>query len=60
MLIHLLQIGSINGTMIANRFAFIGGQLRNQTLMTFDNGATWNGIPAPEVGVPSNCRLVRL
>ena len=47
--------------MIANQFAYVNGQWRNQTLITFDNGATWRQIPVPANadGSPSNCVLVR-
>lgn len=42
---------------------FIGGALkRNQTLITFDNGAQWHKIAAPinDInGVPLNCKVVR-
>ena len=33
--------------MMANRYKFVDGRRRNQTLITFDNGASWNGITAP-------------
>ena len=50
----------MNGTMLANQHIYVGGIRRNRTLITFDNGARWNSIPAPANinGVPSNCMLV--
>ena len=51
-----LQIDSINGTMIANQFVRVGGSLRNQTMISFDNGAQWQKIGAGT----SSCVLVRL
>ena len=48
--------------MIANQFVSrVNGSQRNQTLITFDNGARWQKIQAPAIvnGVPSNCTLVR-
>ena len=44
---------------MANQYTFVNGRRRNQTLITFDNGASWNGITAP-VGSSSNCTQVRL
>ena len=48
--------------MIANQYTSVGGQQRNRTLITFDNGARWHGIAAPvyENGVQTYCDLVRL
>ena len=53
---ELLQIDSINGTMIANQFIRVGRSWRNQTLISFDNGALWQKIGAQT----SDCVLVRL
>ena len=45
--------------MIANQFINrAGGFQRNQTLITFDNGARWHKIATP-ASVP-DCMLVRL
>ena len=49
--------------MIANQFVSrMNGLQRNQTLITFNNGARWQKIQAPAIvnGAPSNCTLVRL
>ena len=51
-----VQIDSINGTMIANQFVRVAGGWRNQTLISFDNGARWKKIGAQT----SSCVLVRL
>ena len=42
--------------MLANQFVYLGGVWRNQTVITFDNGATWKRIEAPAT---SSCTLVR-
>ena len=57
MYIRTSQIHSINGTMIANQFVTVNGQNRKQTVITFDNAATWQKIAAPTT---SYCRLVRM
>ena len=48
--------------MIANQFTFDSGRKRNQTLITFSNGAQWKRIAAPTYvdGEPTYCHLVRL
>ena len=49
--------------MIANQFVSgEDGSRRNQTLITFNNGAHWQKIHAPAIvnDTPSNCALVRL
>ena len=43
--------------MIANQFVTVNGQNRKQTVITFDNAATWQKIAAPAT---SYCRLVRM
>ena len=57
MYIRTSQIRSINGTMIANQFVTVNGQKHKQTMITFDNAATWQKIAAPAT---SYCRLVRM
>lgn len=58
---YILQISSINGTMIANQVISLNGLRRQQSLITLDNGATWQKITAPVNinGAASNCALVR-
>lgn len=57
--VDLRVIDSINGTMMANQFTFDGGHKRNQTLITFSNGAQWHRIAAPTLvdGKPTYCYL---
>ena len=43
--------------MIANQFVLVDGQKRNQTMITFDNGARWHKIAAPSGAL--QCTLVR-
>ena len=45
---------------MANQFTFVDGEQRNQTVISTDNGASWQKIAPPDniEGVPSNCRLV--
>ena len=47
---------------MANQFTFVSGLKRNQTLITFTNGAQWHKIAAPTYvdGKPTYCNLVRL
>ena len=43
--------------MLANQVVWAGGYQRNQTVITFDNGARWQKVAAP--ANPSDCTLVR-
>ena len=47
--------------MIANQIITVSSVRRQQTVITFDNGATWQKIAAPANinGVATNCILVR-
>ena len=58
---YILQISSINGTMMANQISTVSSVRRQQTVITFDNGATWQNIAAPANidGAATNCMLVR-
>ena len=46
---------------MANQIISVSGLRRQQTLITFDNGATWQKIAAPVNinGAASNCILVK-
>ena len=49
----------MNGTFIANQY--ISGSRQIRTIITFDNGAEWHLLPAPEVtmdGVETDCEVV--
>ena len=47
---------------MANQFTTVSRRQRNQTLITFNNGAQWSKISAPTYidGQQTNCYLVRL
>ena len=47
--------------MIANQIITVSSVRRQQTVITFDNGATWQKIAAPANinGAATNCVLVR-
>ena len=50
----------MNGTFIANQYN-IGRTQTIRTLITFDNGAEWHLLPAPEVtvdGRETDCEVV--
>ena len=50
----------MNGTFIANQY--ISGSRQIRTTITFDNGAEWHLLPAPEVtmdGVETDCEVVQ-
>ena len=56
----LIQINSVNGTIIANQ---IDAEAGPTTVISFDNGARWSRIPSPATdvdGLPISCTLVRL
>ena len=49
----------MNGTFIANQY--ISGSRNIRTIITFDNGAEWHLLPAPEVtknGDETDCEVV--
>lgn len=49
----------MNGTFIANQY--ISGSSNIRTVITYDNGAEWGLLPAPEVtldGSETNCEVV--
>ena len=51
----------MNGTLIANQFVSTSRSQQNRTVITFDNGARWQAIEAPSLGVdgnPINCDMV--
>ena len=47
---------------MANQFTTVSGRQRNQTLITFNNGAQWSKITAPTYidGQQARCYLVRM
>ena len=47
--------------MMANQISTVSSVRRQQTVITFDNGATWQNIAAPANidGAATNCMLVR-
>ncbi|XP_065899121.1 VPS10 domain-containing receptor SorCS1-like isoform X4 [Dysidea avara] len=58
--IDILLIDSMNGTLIANQFVSTSRSQQNRTVITFDNGARWQAIEAPSLGVdgnPINCDM---
>ena len=51
----------MNGTFIANRHVS-STSIEIETIISFDNGAEWHLLPAPEVTVgneETNCEVVR-
>ena len=46
---------------MANQLTVVSGQKRNQTMITFSNGAQWDRIAAPKYvdGKRIRCHLVR-
>ena len=58
--LDLELIKSMNGTFIANQLQYISGHSAIRTIITFDNGAEWHLLPAPEVtkdGGETDCEV---
>ena len=50
----------MNGTLVANQF--FNGQANSRTKITYNNGAEWHLLEAPEITLSNdetNCELVR-
>lgn len=51
----------MNGTFIANQLQYINSRSAIRTIITYDNGAEWHLLPAPEVtkdGDETDCEVV--